>query len=100
MFRSIIDKEIEIVLKKVVVQFKIIKEKKMHVDLIRFSLTKSMHLKKIVTRVVFLRFIYAIVCSTMKIMIKKVKIKTIFNNNAEINYISKKLINVVQLSIR
>ena len=42
---------------------------------------------------------YAIVYLTMNVMIEKIKIKAIFNNDAEINCISKKLINVVQLFV-
>ena len=66
MFRNIIDEEIEIVSKKkkVIAQFKVIK--KVDINFIKFNLTKSMHLKKIVIRVVFLRFINAIICSTIK----------------------------------
>ena len=93
MFRNIIDEETEIVLKKFVAQSKIIKKKKIHVDFMKVNSTKSMHLKKIVIYVAFLRFMYAIVCLTISIMIKKIKIKTIFNSNVEINYILKRLIN-------
>ena len=66
----------------------------------RFNSTKSMHLKKIVICVIFLRFMYAIVCSTMNMIIENIKTKAMFNNNAKINYISKKLTNAVQLSVR
>ena len=71
----------------------------MHVNFIRLSLTKSVHLKKIATRIVFLRFIYAIVCLTMNVMIKKSKIKAMFDNDTEISYILKKLTNAAQLSV-
>ena len=102
MFRNIIDDKIKIVSKKrkVVVQSKVIKKKKVHVDFIKFNSTKSMHLKKIVTCVIFLRFMYTIVCSTMNMIIEKIKIKAMFNNDAEINCMSKKLTNAAQLSVR
>ena len=74
--------------------------KKVYVDFIKLSSTKSMRLKKIVIRVIFLRFIYTIVCSTMNMMIKNIKIKAIFNNDAKINYMLKKLTNAAQLLIR
>ena len=41
----------------------------------------------------------AVVCSTMNVFIDDIKIKTLFDNNIEINYMSKKLINATQLSI-
>ena len=66
----------------------------------KFNLTKSMHLKKIIIRFISLRFMYTIVCLIMNVMIKKIKIKTMFNNNAEINCMSKKLTNVLQMFIR
>ena len=43
---------------------------------------------------------YIIVCSTMNISINNIKIKTLFNNNIEINYMLKKLIDATQLFIR
>ena len=43
---------------------------------------------------------YVIVCSTINILINNVKIKTLFNNNVKINYISKKLIDATQFLIR
>ena len=57
----------------------------MHIDLMRFNSTKSMHLKKIVIRVVFLYFMYVVVCSIVNVMIENVKIKTMFDNEAEVN---------------
>ena len=39
----------------------------------KFSSTESMHLKKIVIHVVFLRSIYAIVCLIMNVIIEKIK---------------------------
>ena len=96
MFRNIINEEINIVLKKrkVVAQFKIIKKNKVHVNFMRLSSTKSMHLKKIVTRVIF-----CVLYITMNVIIEKIK-KTIFNSDAEINCMSKELTNVIQLFIR
>ena len=101
MFRSIIDEKIKIVSRKrkVVAQSNIIKKKKIHVNSIKLNSTKLMHLKKIITCVIFLRFISAIVYSTINIMNEEIKIKAIFNNDAEINYRSKKLINSAQLFI-
>ena len=72
----------------------------MNVDLIRFSSTESIYLKKIVTRVVFLRFMYVIDCSIVSVMIDNIKIKTIFDSETEINCMFKQLINAVQLSVR
>ena len=101
MFRSIIDEEIKVVLKKrkIVAQSRVIKKKKVYVDFMKFNSTKLMHLKKIVTRVVFLRFMYAIIYSTINVMIEEIKIKTIFDNNAEINCMLKKLTNAARLSV-
>ena len=65
----------------------------------RLSSTKSIYLKKIVIRVAFLRFIYTIICSTMSMIIEKIKIKAMFDNDAEINCILKRLINAAQLFI-
>ena len=52
-----------------------------------------MHLKEIVIRVAVLRFIYAIICSTINVIIDNIKIKAICSNDAEINCMSKKLTN-------
>ena len=97
MFRSIIDEEIKTISKerRIIAQSKDIKEKKVHVDSMRFSSTKSMHLKKILTCVIFLRFMYVVVCSIVSVMIENIKIKAMFNNEAEINCMFKQLINVV-----
>ena len=102
MFRSIIDEKIKIILKerKIIAQLKDIKKKKMHINSMRFSSTKLMHLKKIVTCVAFLHFIYIVVCSIVNVMIENIKIETIFNNRTEINCIFKRLIDVAQLSVR
>ena len=66
----------------------------------RFNLIKPVHLEKIVTRVIFLRFIYVVVCSIVNLMIENIKIKTMFDNGTEINCIFKRLIDVAQLFIR
>ena len=86
--------------KRILVQSKDIKEKKMHVDSIGFSSTELFHLEQIVTRVVFLRFIYIVICSIVSVIIKNIKIKTMFNNEAKVNCMFKRLIDVVQLFIR
>ena len=96
MFCSIIDKEIKTILKKgIIAQSKDIKEKKTHVDSMRFNSTESVYLEKIVTRVAFLCFIYVVVCSIVNVMIKNIKIKTMFNNEAEVNCMFKRLIDVI-----
>ena len=66
----------------------------------RFNSTKSVHLKKIVTRVAFLRLIYIVVYSIVNVMIENIKIKTMFDNETEVNYIFKWLIDAVQLFVR
>ena len=43
---------------------------------------------------------YAVVCFTMNVSIDDVKIKTLFDNDIEINCMSKKLIDATQLFIR
>ena len=102
MFRSIIDEKIKTILKerRIIAQSKDIKEKKVHVDSMKLNSTKSMHLKEIVIRVVFLRLMYVVVCSIVNVMIENIKIKTIFDNKAEVNCMFKQLIDVVQLSVR
>ena len=72
----------------------------MHIDSMKFNLTKSVHLKEIVIRVAFLRFIYVVVCSIVSVIIKNIKIKTMFDSKAEINYIFKRLTDSAQLSVR
>ena len=71
----------------------------MHVDWMKFNSTKSVHLKEIVIRVVFLRLMYVVVCLIISVMIKNIKIKAMFNSGAEINCMFKRLIDVVQLFI-
>ena len=102
MFHNIIDEKMKMMFKKrkMIVQMKIVKEKKMHVELIKFNFIESIHLKEIVARIVFFRSMYVVACSTINVSINDVKIKTLFNNNVEINYMSKKLINATQLFIR
>ena len=43
---------------------------------------------------------YAVVCLTMNVFIDDIKIKTLFDNNIEINCMSKRLIDATQLLIR
>ena len=57
----------------------------MHVDLIKLNSAKLMHLKKIVARVVFLRFMYAVAYSTVNVIIENIKIKTMFDNKTKVN---------------
>ena len=72
----------------------------MHVDLIRFSSMKSIHLEEIVTRVAFLHLMYVVVCSIVSVMIENIKIKTMFDNGTEVNCMFKRLIDAVQLFVR
>ena len=72
----------------------------MHVDLMRFNLTKSTYLKEIVTRVAFLHLMYVIACSIVSVMIENTKIKMMFDNEAEVNCMFKRLIDAAQLSVR
>ena len=85
--------------RKVIVQKKIVKKKKMHIKSVKFNFIKSIHLRKIVARVVFFRSMYVIVCLMISVSIKNVKIKILFNSDAEINYMSKKFTNSIQLFI-
>ena len=87
MFRNIIDEKIKAILKerRIIAQSKDIKEKEVHVDSMRLSSTKSMHLKEIVIRVAFLRFMYVVACSIVNVMIENIKIKAMFDNEAEVN---------------
>ena len=79
---------------------KIVKEKKMHVKSVKLNFIELIHLKEIVVRVVFLRSIYVVVCFTMNVSIDDVKIKMLFDNNVEINCMSKRLTDATQLFIR
>ena len=102
MFRSIIDEKIKTISKekRIIAQSKDIKEKKIHVDSMKLSSTESVHLEKIVVRVVFLYFIFVVVCSIVSVMIANIKIKTMFDNEAKVNCMFKRLIDVVQLLVR
>ena len=102
MFRSIIDEEVKAISKerRIIAQSKDIKEKKVHVDSMGLSSTKSVHLKEIVARVAFLRLMYAVACSTVSVMIENIKIKAMFDNGAEVNCIFKRLVDAAQLSVR
>ena len=102
MFRDIIDEKVKTMFKKrkVIAQKKIVKEKKMHVKSVKFNFIELIHLKEIVARVVFFRSMYAVVCLTMNVSIKNIKIKTLFDSDAEVNCMSKKLMNSTQLFIR
>ena len=101
MFRDIIDEKMKMMFKKrkAVAQMKIVKEKEMHVESIKFNFIELIHLKKIVAWIAFLRLMYVVICSMMNMFINDVKIKTLFNNNVEINCMSKKLIDATQLFI-
>ena len=93
MFRDIIDEKMKTMFKKrkAIAQMKIVKEKKVHVKLIKFNFIELIHLKEIVARIVFFYLMYVVVCSTMNVSIDDVKIKTLFDNDVEINCMSKKL---------
>ena len=101
MFHDIIDKKIKTMFKKrkTIIQMKIVKEKEMHVESIKFNFIELIHLKEIIAQIIFFRLMYVVVYSTMNVSINNVKIKTLFNNNIKINCISKKLINATQLFI-
>ena len=102
MFRDIINEKIKTMFKKwkAIAQIKIVKEKKMHVESIEFNFIELIHLKKIIAWIVFFCSMYVVVCSTMNVSINNVKIKILFNNNVEINYMLKRLIDATQLLIR
>ena len=101
MFRDIIDKKMKTMFKKrkTIVQMKIVKEKKMHIESIKLNFIESIHLKKIVVWIVSFRSIYIIVYFMMNMLIDDVKIKTLFNNNIEINCMLKRLIDATQFFI-
>ena len=102
MFRDIMNEKIKTVFKKrkVIAQRKIVKEKKMHVKSVKYNSIELIHLREIVVRVAFLRSMYVIACLTMNVSIENVKVKSLFNSDVEINYMSKKLTNSIQLFIR
>ena len=60
---------------------------------------KSGHLEKIVIRVAFLQPMYVIICSIVNVMIENIRIKSMFDSEAEVNCIFKRLINTVQLFV-
>ena len=66
----------------------------------KFNSTKSIYLKEIVARVVFLRFMYVVICSIVSVIIENIKIKAMFDSEAEINCIFKQLIDAVQMFVR
>ena len=92
MFRDIINEKVKTVFKKrkVIALKKIVKEKKMHVKSVRFNFIELIHLKEIVVQIVFLRSMYAVVCSTMNVSIENVKVKALFDSDVEINCMLKK----------
>ena len=102
MFRDIIDKKMKTMFKKrkTVVQMKIVKEKKMHVESIKFNFIKSIHLREIVARIVFFYSMYVVAYFIINVSINDVKIKTLFNNDVEINCMSKRLTDATQFFIR
>ena len=102
MFRDIIDEKMKTMFKKrkTIVQMKIVKEKEMHVESIKLNFIELIHLKEIITRIVIFRLIYVVICFTINVSIDDVKIKTLFDNDVEINCMSKKLIDATQLFIR
>ena len=84
-FRSIIDEKIEMISKekRIIAQLK--DKEKVHVDSMKFNSTESVHLKEIVTRVAFLRFLYVVTCLIVTVLIENIKMKIIFNNEAKVN---------------
>ena len=86
--------------KKATAQMKTVKEKEMHVESVGFNSIESIHLKKIVARVVSFRPMYVVVCSTMSVSIDDVKIKVLFDSDVEVNCMSKRLTDATQLPIR
>ena len=79
---------------------KIMKEKEMHIESIKFNFIESVHLKEIIVRIVFFRLMYVVIYSMMSVFIDNVKIKTLFDNDVEINCMLKKLIDATQFFIR
>ena len=102
MFCDIIDEKMKTIFKKrkTIVQMKIVKEKEMHVESIKLNFIEFIHLKEIVVRIAFFHLMYVVVCLMMNVFINNVKIKTLFNNNVEINCMLKRLTNATQLFIR
>ena len=79
---------------------KIVKEKKMHVESIKFNFIELIHLKEIVVQVISFRSMYVVVCLMMNMSINDIKIKMLFDNNIKINCMSKQLIDAMQFLIR
>ena len=102
MFHDIIDEKIKMMFKKqkAIAQMKIVKKKKMHVESIKFNFIESIHLKEIVAQIVFFCSMYIVVCLMMNVSIDNVKIKTLFNNDVEVNCMLKRLTDATQLFIR
>ena len=102
LFRNIINEKIKTILKKEksLHNQKNIKEKKVHVNSIKFNSTKSVHLKEIVICIIFSHLMYIVVCSIVNVMIKNIKIKTIFDNEAKIDCNFKRSTDAIQLSVR
>ena len=73
---------------------KIVKEKEMHVEFIKLNFIELIYLRKIIIRIIFFRSMYVVAYLTMNISINNVKIKILFNNDIEVNCMSKKLIDV------
>ena len=72
----------------------------MHIESVKFNFIELIYLKEIIARIVFLRSIYVIVCFMINMLIENVKVKALFNSDAEINCMSKRLRNSTQLFIR
>ena len=72
----------------------------MHIESIKFNFIESIHLKEIVARIIFFHSIYIVAYLTINVFTNDIKIKTLFDNNVEINYMSKKLIDATQLFVR
>ena len=102
MFYNIINKKMKTIFKKrkAFAQMKIVKEKKMHVESIKFNFIESIYLKEIVAQIVFFRSMYIVVCLTINVSINNVKIKMLFNNDVEINCMLKRLTDATQFFIR
>ena len=102
MFCDIINEKMKAIFKKrkAIAQMKIVKEKKVHVESVKFNFIESIHLKEIIIRIVFLYLMYVVVYFIINVSIDDVKIKALYNNNIEINCMLKRLIDATQLFIR
>ena len=54
----------------------------------------------LIIRIAFLKTMCVVICSKAFVFVDDVKVKTLFDNEVEINCINKKLTNEVDLSIR